>query len=101
MDTFARLIEEDRNPGFILLDIDHFKSYNDSFGHLEGDIVLRKTGELLRRIMRGTDVCGRCGGEEFGVLIPCCEDLAAVAEKIRCAIEGELKPPAVNIPKTA
>ncbi len=92
MDVFTSRIE---NTGFILIDLDHFKSVNDEYGHPEGDNVLQKTGKLLKRILRSADIPGRCGGEEFGVLVPK-EDLVNVAEKIRGSIESELKPPAVQ-----
>jgi diguanylate cyclase (GGDEF)-like protein len=54
----------------LLLDVDHFKRVNDTFGHLAGDSVLVALGHLLRTRVRGTDVAGRYGGEEFCVLLP-------------------------------
>ncbi|RYG70804.1 GGDEF domain-containing protein, partial [bacterium] len=53
-----------------IFDIDHFKVYNDSFGHVAGDEVLQDMGLLLRRILRPTDFVARYGGEEFALLLP-------------------------------
>ncbi len=54
----------------LLLDVDHFKTYNDAFGHPAGDDVLRRVGVLLRENVRDTDFAARYGGEEVVVLLP-------------------------------
>ncbi len=54
----------------LMIDIDHFKAFNDRFGHPEGDTVLRNTGAFLTKHLRSTDVAARYGGEEFIVLLP-------------------------------
>ena len=54
----------------VMLDLDHFKAVNDTYGHGVGDTVLRKFAALLRSCVRETDTPGRLGGEEFGVLLP-------------------------------
>jgi len=54
---------------FAWLDIDHFKEVNDTYGHAAGDFVLARFAEFLRGCLRDTDVLGRCGGEEFGVIL--------------------------------
>ena len=59
-----------RTIGVILLDIDHFKRINDSFGHEAGDMVLREFADAVRRVARGSDVPCRHGGEEFLLLMP-------------------------------
>ena len=70
------LLRQTRTPGkgasFILIDLDHFKAVNDRHGHPVGDRVLAALGALLRRRLRGSDLVGRLGGEEFGVIL---EDL--------------------------
>ena len=62
----------------ILLDIDHFKRFNDSFGHEAGDLVLRELAGVLKRLARKSDVASRYGGEEFLVLLPECPFDAAL-----------------------
>ena len=78
----------------ILLDIDHFKAYNDAFGHPAGDRVLQQVGATLRSTLRGHDVVARYGGEEFVVLLPATGPDAAmeVAERLRSAIAGRTWP---------
>ena len=56
--------------GIILLDVDHFKVFNDSYGHEAGDIVLQEMGSLLRRHIRAEDIACRYGGEEFLLILP-------------------------------
>ncbi len=69
----------------IMLDIDHFKQYNDSFGHLSGDTILRGIVQVAARIVKNTDLVGRWGGEEFVLALPGCDKARArqVAERIR------------------
>jgi diguanylate cyclase (GGDEF)-like protein len=70
--------------GFLILDIDHFKLFNDTHGHNEGDRALRATAQWIRGNIRSTDFVGRWGGEEFVVAIHQCdlETASLVAEKI-------------------
>jgi diguanylate cyclase (GGDEF)-like protein len=72
----------------IVMDIDHFKSINDTLGHFAGDIVLRQVGEILWKTFRRSDVCGRIGGEEFAVILPHTleSDALLIAEKLRKTI---------------
>ncbi len=70
------LLRQERSPGkgasFVIIDLDHFKAVNDRHGHPVGDRVLAALGALLRRRLRGSDLVGRLGGEEFAVIL---EDL--------------------------
>lgn len=77
--------------GVLLLDLDHFKSVNDTYGHLAGDQVLAESVRRLSRQLRSYDSIGRYGGEEFLVVAPGCdeEQLCALAERLRSAIESE------------
>ncbi len=72
----------------LMLDIDHFKRYNDEFGHLVGDATLKKVSEILKMNVRRVDLVGRYGGEEFIVVMPETKQAAAleVAERIRSYI---------------
>jgi diguanylate cyclase (GGDEF)-like protein len=72
-----------------MLDIDHFKSVNDTFGHQGGDRVLAQVGRLMQRQFRPTDLIARYGGEEFAVLLPETDEQAAIAalERFRLVLE--------------
>jgi len=72
----------------LMLDIDHFKRYNDDFGHLVGDATLKEVADLLKRNLRRVDLVGRYGGEEFVVAMPETRvaNAAEVAERIRSSI---------------
>lgn len=74
---------------FMMIDVDEFKSYNDSYGHPEGDKVLKMVGHALRETLRGADVAARYGGEEFSILLPqtTSEEAFTIAERIRVRIE--------------
>ena len=77
--------DEDAVFSLLMLDLDKFKSFNDSFGHVAGDQALRRVGQLLKAALRPGDVAARFGGEEFAVLLPGTDDERArrVAERIR------------------
>jgi len=74
----------------LMLDIDHFKKVNDTYGHQAGDQVLQAIGKALSGCVRPMDTVARFGGEEFSVMLPSCHTGfgAAVAERIRAQIEG-------------
>ena len=73
----------------MMLDLDHFKSINDRFGHATGDEVLRTFADVARSSMRGSDIIGRLGGEEFAVIVAEPMELAArIAERLRAALCG-------------
>lgn len=73
----------------LFIDIDDFKAYNDAYGHVAGDIALKKLAEILKTSTRRADFVGRYGGEEFVAILPGAtkKDAIAVAEKIRKAVE--------------
>jgi diguanylate cyclase (GGDEF)-like protein len=65
-----RATRNSRPLSLILIDIDHFKRFNDTFGHDAGDHVLQSLADLLRKFFRASDVCCRHGGEEFAIILP-------------------------------
>jgi len=78
----------------LMFDIDHFKSFNDSYGHLTGDQVLRLVGMSLKQTIKGQDITARYGGEEFAVVLPntALRQALTVADHIRRAVMAkELK----------
>ncbi len=86
----ARIGRTSESSSLILLDLDHFKTINDQYGHPNGDIVLKLIAGVIKGQLRKTDILARFGGEEFVILLPgtTLEGAQKVAEKIRRAIEG-------------
>ncbi len=78
----------------LIMDVDRFKSYNDDFGHPQGDIALREVGRVLRAHARESDFVARMGGEEFGVLLPrtASDGAMILAERFRQGIEATIWP---------
>jgi len=76
----------------VMFDIDHFKKVNDTYGHQAGDEVIRRTSALLKETMRNTDIAGRYGGEEFGVILvdTTAKDALVFTERFRQRIENEV-----------
>ena len=83
-----------RGLAFIMIDIDHFKQINDTFGHLEGDAVLAELAKILVAGKREADVCARYGGEEFGLILHETNETGAMtlAERIRARVEAAIFP---------
>lgn len=77
--------------GIVAIDIDHFKQFNDAFGHAVGDEVLRIVGSLLRHSVKKTDFAARCGGEEFTIILPKTplEGSVFVGEKVRALFSNK------------
>ncbi|AHG90238.1 diguanylate cyclase [Gemmatirosa kalamazoonensis] len=92
-DTAARLLDAagraSAPSALLVIDVDYFKLVNDSFGHLQGDDVLRTVADALREGVRVGDVVGRYAGDEFVVLLPECDPETAhtVAERLRRSVE--------------
>lgn len=101
--SLASLTARQQIPlSLLMIDVDHFKAYNDSFGHPAGDQVLRTLGGVLNDQVRQQDVVARYGGEEFAVLLPGADESAVqvAAERLRAAIAAvhwPLRPVTVSI----
>jgi diguanylate cyclase (GGDEF)-like protein/PAS domain S-box-containing protein len=80
----------------LMLDLDNFKALNDTYGHIEGDRVLRRFGQVVKSCLRETDLAYRYGGEEFTVLLPMTTsaDGSVTAERIRTKFKNEIFSPA-------
>jgi diguanylate cyclase (GGDEF)-like protein len=90
---WSRALREQVNLSFLMIDIDFFKKYNDTYGHKQGDELLKTAGDVFKRCLkRTTDFVARIGGEEFGVLLYATNSYQAniTAERIRKAVEDEI-----------
>ena len=95
--TFAQLLRDEltrqarygRPVTLVLMDLDHFKRINDTFGHADGDVVLHDVADTLQTQARTSDICGRFGGEEFAVILPevATDGGALFAERVRKAVQ--------------
>ncbi len=87
---WPRAVERQLPVGLIIIDIDHFKDYNDRFGHLTGDTALRAIAEALVSATRPHDLVARYGGEEFACVLPDADldTVVAVAERMRALVEA-------------
>jgi diguanylate cyclase (GGDEF)-like protein len=88
----------------IMLDLDHFKRVNDTYGHLAGDAVLRQTAKRMQAVVRSYDLVGRFGGEEFLIVLPGTSgaNAAQLAERLRAAVAHEpVSQDLLRIPVTA
>jgi two-component system, cell cycle response regulator len=76
--------------GLLILDVDHFKAVNDTYGHLTGDAVLKEVTQRVTKAVRAYDSLGRFGGEEFVVVLPGCdrEQIDLGAERVRSAVDS-------------
>jgi diguanylate cyclase (GGDEF)-like protein/PAS domain S-box-containing protein len=82
-------LRENQPISFVLIDVDNFKSYNDTYGHIQGDRLLRIIAEIMTTSVRRTEIVGRYGGEEFGMILPAADASEAriLAERLRKMIE--------------
>ena len=86
----SRAKRDDTQLSISMLDLDHFKKINDTFGHLAGDAILRESMDRVQETIRSYDAIGRFGGEEFIVVLPGAKqaDAIIIAERIRLKING-------------
>jgi diguanylate cyclase (GGDEF)-like protein len=87
---FSRFKRYQTTCSVIMFDIDHFKKVNDTYGHQAGDEVIRQVSQALRDNLRQTDIAGRYGGEEFGVILgnTCADSAVIFCERVRKQIEA-------------
>lgn len=87
---FSRAKRYNRQLSICMLDLDHFKKINDQYGHHAGDSVLRQIASVMDSMIRESDMVGRLGGEEFGILLPDTLEVEAMrmTERLRAAIES-------------
>lgn len=88
-----------RSLGILMVDIDHFKSINDTHGHPAGDEAIRSLVRCIRSVVRQTDIVGRLGGEEFALLLPetPLDGAALVGERLRHALADNRVPAAAGV----
>jgi diguanylate cyclase (GGDEF)-like protein/PAS domain S-box-containing protein len=101
-EEFQRAVRYDRPLSIVMIDVDSFKQYNDTFGHPAGDVVLKRVASALQSCARATDTVARYGGEEFVVILPETDAAGAAeaAERMRRMIEGipwEKRPVTVSV----
>lgn len=89
---YKRWSRSQHASSLVMIDIDHFKKVNDSYGHMAGDDVIRDLSRLIREHVRETDVSGRYGGEEFAILLPDTnlENAQIFAERLRKEVENSI-----------
>jgi diguanylate cyclase (GGDEF)-like protein len=89
-DELRRARRYNHNLSLLVIDIDHFKTLNDKYGHQAGDAVLVEMARAFRRMTRATDVTARYGGEEFCIILPetPLEGAQIIAERLRVEIEN-------------
>jgi diguanylate cyclase (GGDEF)-like protein len=87
-ESAQQMYEQRQHLALLMVDVDHFKSINDQYGHAVGDSALRHLAVMLRQTTRETDLLGRVGGEEFVVVLPSSSvaKAASVAERIRSRV---------------
>jgi diguanylate cyclase (GGDEF)-like protein len=85
---FAIAVRCSRDLALIMVDVDHFKEINDTYGHAAGDSMLIHLSQVMNSVIRGSDWLGRYGGEEFLIIAPECpaEDAFLMAERLRLAV---------------
>jgi diguanylate cyclase (GGDEF)-like protein len=102
----TRMRDNEIRGALLVVDADHFKTVNDRFGHDQGDVALKIIAHSIRDVLRGADIVGRLGGEEFGVFLPGSDgdQATSIAERIRGTIadadfvpDGARRPLSVSV----
>lgn len=90
IEQMALAVAEDKELALILSDVDHFKKFNDTWGHTTGDQVLRLVAEVMNANVKGQDLLARYGGEEFAIALPgtSIENAKMLADRIRVAVQS-------------
>ncbi len=93
-ESLGQAVQAHATVSLLMIDVDHFKAFNDDFGHPAGDRVLQVVAEMLRGCLRSGDTVARYGGEEFGLILPGLDDdhALSVAERVRAAVERAAVP---------
>ena len=93
-EEILRHTRNEQGVSLIILDVDHFKNYNDTLGHQAGDEVLRQLAQILKDTVRENDIVARYGGEEFAVILPSVgrEGVIILAERLRSHVAGAIFP---------
>lgn len=88
-EELARARRENTQVSLSIIDVDHFKNYNDQLGHPAGDEILRKISSILKKSVRDNDIVARYGGEEFALILPATDEIGAfsLAERMRHMVE--------------
>jgi diguanylate cyclase (GGDEF)-like protein len=96
----ARAERYSRPLSILMIDVDRFKVYNDTYGHPQGDIVLQDLARLLKEMSRASDTVARYGGEEFAIILPETDSASAqkLAERLREHVEGYVFPGQERMP---
>jgi diguanylate cyclase (GGDEF)-like protein len=87
----ARAARTQSPTGLLMLDLDHFKQVNDTYGHLIGDVVLKEVAQRVSQAVRSYDLVARYGGEEFLIVLPSCnkDQIQDCAERVRSAVASK------------